>query len=182
MPIALLLQAAPPSAPADDPMRWVPFLVAGAAIVYMLLRNSAKKKRREDPMERAGGAGLSLSQQRNVEREMQHLLVELSQMARQLTAQLDTRSAKLELLIKEADDRLEQLKAASGQLPAPPHDSFRIGPPTAPVAPAAADLRATRHAEIYSLQDAGRTPFQIAEQLGRPAGEIELILALRPRE
>jgi len=39
----------------------------------------------------------------HVERQMQSLLVELSEMSRQISAQLDTRSAKLELLIKEAD-------------------------------------------------------------------------------
>ncbi len=36
-----------------------------------------------------------------------------------------------------------------------------------------------RHAEIYAWADQGRTPREIASQLGRPSGEIELILALR---
>jgi hypothetical protein len=36
-----------------------------------------------------------------------------------------------------------------------------------------------RHAEIYALADQGRSPRDIATHLGRPSGEIELILALR---
>jgi hypothetical protein len=38
-----------------------------------------------------------------------------------------------------------------------------------------------RHAEVYRLADQGQTPQQIAQRLGRPSGEIELILALRAR-
>ncbi len=36
-----------------------------------------------------------------------------------------------------------------------------------------------RHAEVYMLADQGRSSRQIAQQLQRPEGEVELILALR---
>jgi DNA-binding NarL/FixJ family response regulator len=36
-----------------------------------------------------------------------------------------------------------------------------------------------RHAQVYDLADEGLSPPEIARQLGRPSGEIELILALR---
>ncbi len=36
-----------------------------------------------------------------------------------------------------------------------------------------------RHAEIYVLADQGRSSREIAHQLRRPDGEVELILALR---
>ena len=45
---------------------------------------------------------------------MSNLVVEMSEMARQITAQLDTRAAKLELLIKEADEKIARL-GASGE-------------------------------------------------------------------
>ena len=38
-----------------------------------------------------------------------------------------------------------------------------------------------RHAEVYALADEGRSPAEIAARLDRPNGEIELILALRPK-
>jgi hypothetical protein len=34
---------------------------------------------------------------------------------------------------------------------------------------------------VYALADQGQSAYDIANQLGRPRGEIELILALRPR-
>ena len=38
-----------------------------------------------------------------------------------------------------------------------------------------------QHAQIYALLDEGLTSHQIADRLGRPDGEVELIIALRPR-
>ena len=43
---------------------------------------------------------------------MESLLVELSEMARQISAQLDTRSQKLEILIREADEKIAALADA----------------------------------------------------------------------
>jgi hypothetical protein len=37
-----------------------------------------------------------------------------------------------------------------------------------------------RHAEVYALADQGLSARDVARRLGRPNGEIELILALRP--
>jgi hypothetical protein len=109
---------------------------------------------------------------------MTELLVELEQMARQMTAQLDTRSRKLELLIKEADQKIAVLQGAA-QLTAMMTDGSAPGEPAPelPILP----LPDSRHAEVYELADAGQSARQIAQQLGRPHGEIELILALRPR-
>jgi DNA-binding NarL/FixJ family response regulator len=51
-------------------------------------------------------------------------------------------------------------------------------PPAIVAPPADVD---SRHAQIYALSEEGMSTHQIAEQLGRPEGEVELILALRPR-
>src|ERR1700691_5341582 len=96
-----LLLTAPPSQ-----TLWIMVGIAGATILYAVFRPSMKKK---DPLARSPSAA-SLSQQRNVERQMQNLLVELSEMARQLTAQLDTRSQKLEALLQEADEKIAKLQ------------------------------------------------------------------------
>jgi DNA-binding NarL/FixJ family response regulator len=144
-------------------------------LVYLFVRPSLRRK---DPLTRPGGS--SLSQERSVERQMQNLLVELSEMTRQISAQLDTRAAKLELLIREADEKIDRLQttmrsAASTDAIAPrtgsesPLDSA----PTSTIDP--------RHARIYELVDAGQTVSQIAQSLNRPSGEVELILALRPK-
>lgn len=154
----------------DGPVApWAALSAGVLAVIYLLLR---KPHRRGDPL--SSPPGLSLSQQRAVERDMNNLLVELSEMARQISAQLDNRATKLELLIKDADDRIAQLRASMDQPSAPPgEDSAGESPP--PPAPA----NDPRHEEVYRLADEGRSARQIADDLGRPNGEIELILALR---
>ena len=172
--------------------QWIAIGVALFLIVYFVIRPMAKRK--QDPLGKMGTPGGSMSRQRSVEREMSNLLVELSEMARQVTAQLDTRSTKLELLMREADEKIETLRALQNSAPSSP------APATVPVFRQSAAERDAlmqpfeastllssppepqidpRHAEIYALADQGRTPVDIATHLGRPSGEIELILALR---
>lgn len=173
----------------DDPAKQ--WLAIGAGIfllAYFVLRPLARRK--EDPLGSAG-TGPSISRQRSVEREMSNLLVELSEMARQVTAQLDTRSTKLELLMKEADEKIQTLRALNeaGTAPATREDSSPLRSASAEreallkSLPNPTDSPPTdvdpRHAEIYALADAGRSTVDIASRLGRPSGEIELILALR---
>jgi hypothetical protein len=114
---------------------------------------------------------------------MEELTVQLQQVARQINSQIDTRFAKLEACIGDADQRIERLErllrragghegvdvtvsdqptSAPGQTP--DRDSIRIDP---------------MHREIYRLADEGKPPPEIARQLGRTTGEVELILNLR---
>lgn len=173
----------------------------GGFVGLVLLYFFMKPRRRKDPL--SSMPSFPLGRQREVERQMSNLLVELSTMARQITAQLDTRAAKLELLLKEADDKLAELREAN-QTPAlstadnhAPLPLREIDPtelaalsdarPTAEYpALAAASLPSpptanARYSDVYSLADEGRSPAEIARVLSRPAGEIELILALRKR-
>jgi len=177
MPTASLVLAA--AAPNDPAFRWVLIVVAIATILYTVVRPSFKKK---DPLNKKASS-TSLARQRNVERQMESLLVELSEMSRQITSQLDTRSQKLEALIQEADDKIAELKRLSSS-PRPaiesrPAESYERQSLLAPMeSPTNVD---PRHSEIYHLADQGQTAMDIARQLGRPRGEIELILALRAR-
>lgn len=76
-----------------DPFtKWAVIALAMLTIVYAVIRPWFRRK---DPLDRPP-AFSSLAQQRSVERQMQNVLVDLSEMARQITAQLDTRAAKLE--------------------------------------------------------------------------------------
>lgn len=167
-----------------------PYVVMGIGLMilmYLMLRTKLRN-RKKDPLARAPGApGLSL--QRDFERQMNDLLVELAEMARQISAQLDTRAARLETLIREADEKIARLEQSSASRPsAPVHpsvptDYMRLAtsgetpaePPPDPYSPD------PRHGEIYALADQGQKTDAIAARLGRPKGEVELILALRPR-
>jgi hypothetical protein len=163
----------------DPTTRWLALGAAVLTIAYAVFRPMMKKK---DPLAKRQTPGPSLAGQRAVERDMSNLLVELSDMARQITGQLDTRAAKLELLIREADEKIAELRSAvppkevspyAIPKPSVPHVSARepLPPPAAPLSP--------EHADVYELADDGKSPREIAAQLGRPDGEIELILALR---
>lgn len=148
----------------DSFQKWAVICAAGLTILYAIMRPWRKSK---DPLVRPP---ISLSTQREVERQLTDLVVELEQMARQMTGQLDTRAAKLESLIREADAKIAMLR--------------ELGSPASRCPPAgivcdAPDLPDPRHAEVYELADQGRSARQIAQQLERPYGEVELILALR---
>jgi len=166
--------------------QWIVLAIGMIAVTYLLFRGrGGAGARRKDPLEKH--AFSSLSSQRAVERQMQNLLIELSEMARQISAQLDTRSAKLELLIKEADEKLAELKSTISTAKIEPSS---IGSCLAPIPASHCGATANsvpeeppdpRHADVYTMADQGRSPSQIGSALGRPSGEIELILALRPR-
>ncbi len=201
MGVAMLLQSGP-----RDIGQWVALSAGILAVAYLLLR---KGSRRKDPLDHK--PPLTLAQHRQVDRDMGNLLVELSDMARQVSSQLDTRAKKLELLIDEADRRIERLTGimATGapvsptDRPAPrePSPNRDFPPirdlPNARDYPPARDLQThrdfpptptappdgldPRHADIHRLADEGLGARAIAEKLNRPNGEVELILALRHR-
>jgi hypothetical protein len=165
---------------------WMLIGLAAVALVYItVLRPMSKRK---DPLDRPSGFA-TLSQHRHVERDMENLLVELSNMARQITGQLDTRAQKLELLMREADEKIRQLQAASDgstaghhRDDAEPEQNRSVAPdPGSGSAPDPPDEPDPQHVEVYTLADQGRDAYEIAAQLGRQSGEIELILALRGR-
>jgi small-conductance mechanosensitive channel len=139
---------------------WLAITVGLLTILYAVFMRPMRQNKK-DPL--AKPPGFSLSRQRTVEKQMETLLVELSEMARQMTAQIDTRAARLEALLKKADETI----AALGTAP----------PPRAPQRE-----EDQRHAAVYALADSGLTAGQIAQRLARPEGEIELILALRSRK
>lgn len=158
--------------------KWAVICIAIITIIYATMRPLLRKK---DPLSKTPGYA-SLARQRSVEQQMQNVLVEMSEMTRQIAGQLDTRAAKLEALIREADEKI----AALSNAPPPP-------PPTTPIwsrpSPPATELPISSsadqpildpgHALVYALADKGRTLNEIAQELNRPSGEIELILALR---
>lgn len=145
----------------DSVQKWAIICAAVLTVVYAVMRPWRKRK---DPLARPP---VSLSAQREVEKQMTELLVELEQMARQMTAQLETRSAKLELLIKEADERIASLQAGPvGAAAGSPVASLTLPPDPL-------------HAEVCELFSQGHSARQIAQRLGRPYGEVELVLALR---
>jgi hypothetical protein len=180
----------------------VALLISGAALIYGIRRWRrnvvAKGRPTLSSVSAAGSSGNPLNT-REVTTEVHALLADLEETSRRLTAQLDNRYTRLEQLLAEADEkirRLEQLTEAAGQ--AATASTEARSPATQVPEPVVTDaqrtlarLRSERGAPpaeqdpayqpIYTLADLGRTSREIAQQLGRQPGEIELILALRQR-
>jgi hypothetical protein len=158
--------------------KWVLIIAAVLTIVYAVMR--PMKKKRKDPL--AEKKPVSLAGQREVEKQMTDLIVELEKMARQMTSQLDTRAAKLEILLRDADERIETLRSLAA---AAPSNGGTRGLKLAGASVVVDDVEEIpdpRHNEIYELAQNGHSAHQIAQRLGRPYGEVELILALRGHE
>jgi hypothetical protein len=132
-------------------------------------------------------------------RQLEQWEVRMHDLARELSAQLDSKMVAVELLVREAQEqiaRFERLTRMSGQAVPPPSGEIQQSEPAAPAhlgtqaaalprSPqrphllAAARNTPRRHQEVYALADAGQSSAAIAQQLGSPIGEVELILGLR---
>lgn len=118
--------------------------------------------------------------------EQARLLADMRELADRLATELDTKSAKLESLLHEADRKarsLEQARARQDQLDQTQAAEPKPFPREQPAAHTPRPTQSARpepmHAAIHSLSDQGLTPVQIAERTGVPTGQVELILALR---
>jgi hypothetical protein len=125
--------------------------------------------------------------------EMRRWDVEMHDRARELQAQLDSKIAILQHLTVDARQQADRLEAAISRAEAlgqtvpeevPPRivegeEQNRVRIDT--TGARAGNSASRRHAEIYSLADSGMSSAAIANRVGCPIGEIELILGLRGR-
>ncbi|MBN2447559.1 MAG: hypothetical protein JXO22_12575 [Phycisphaerae bacterium] len=86
-------------------------VILAIGIGMWTLRNAQRRARQRSP---ARDLLDQSREERDVRRSMDTMMVELEEFARRVNAQIDTKAAKLEQLIRDADDRLSQLNAASG--------------------------------------------------------------------
>ena len=124
-----------------------------------------------------------LRDQQHLKQDMEELTVQLQQVARQINSQIDTRFAKLETCIADADQRIERLERLLRRAGGHEGVDVTVSDHPAPSPSQAEDRNSIRidpmHREIYRLADEGKPPPEIARQLGRTTGEVELILNLR---
>lgn len=187
-------------------------MLAGVALLAaVLLYNIRKRSRgqadRPDPRERLEHQ----KQTSGMRNDLREMMVELENVTRQFSSQLDARTRKLEKLIEEADRRIEALgqAGAGGRSPesrpepepksksgAGSGDNGAGGAAGGEQASASASDRAGDEAppvdqpveptpvakKVYQLADAGCDAAQIARELNEHIGKVELILALRQEE
>ncbi|MCH8150418.1 MAG: hypothetical protein IH987_20975 [Planctomycetes bacterium] len=117
-------------------------------------------------------------------RDVEKAMVELEQVARQIHGQIDTRFAKLEMIIRDADQRIATLsrladKSSGGSVSGSALD-VTLDSQNPNVRNSRPDYSGDqRHDAIYRMADGAMSAADIAREAGKTTGEIELILALR---
>jgi uncharacterized membrane protein YccC len=160
----------------------VPLILAAIAAVFLLsgIRRRQRERARNStpPVSRkfreASRSPDSQSQEQ-LRRDLEQLLGELQDLSRKIGAEIDTRFAKLEAAMRDADRRIAVLTRLSraGEAPTPSEAS------PASEAPSGRSDEDPRYTVVYELADAGFSAVDIARDLGKTPGEIELILNLR---
>ena len=127
-------------------------------VMMMVRRQQRRSEQRESEMtqgveKRRGDSELRAT--------MERLVIELEELSREVSAKIDTKMRTLEVLIRQADERIDVLK---NLVPTSDEKSREL---------------ASRYGEVYELADSGTSLGDIAKQTGMHAGEVELILSLR---
>lgn len=154
--------------------------IAGlSAVMISTHRRARESQRKSKPRARERYA--RIEEEQGAKRDLEQVMMELDQLSRQIHGRIDTKLARLEIVIRDADQRIERL---SGLI-----ETMRREAPRPCVTSDVQDSHQSsenpscqedlRHAEVYRLADSGLSPVDIARNVGRTAGEIELILALR---
>jgi len=136
--------------------------------------------------------------------QMNELMAALADLSRQINGQIDTRLAKLEILLRQADEKIDALNRHKEKYPNSDQKQSSTKKQPAPSEQAdkelsgedIKDIAAQFHQslppekqtngenlspqarQILELFNQGISKIDIAQQLGRPIGEIELILSL----
>lgn len=155
-------------------------LLIGAAIIGMFFMMASMRRwqqRAQRPRREPVPQPRPQSMEREMRRDLESLMVELQELSRKISAEIDTRFVKLETAIRDADRRIATLnRLARGQETA----SFADLPAASSAGEFDPGVAAdTRHQVVYELADAGFSPVEIARDLGKTPGEVELILNLR---
>ena len=158
---------------AGEPGNLGNYAIGGIAVVALLLIVMNMRGRRgvgrgEDPRDFAQRqiARLRESLHGDGGGESGSSILSLAEAQREINAQVDTKLQHLETVISDADSRIARLTQLieqydAGDLPRP----------------GGANVQA---AVVLALDEAGRSPEQIAEQLGRSVEEVRTILTSRP--
>lgn len=152
----------------EQAQQLVPIALASIAVFFMML---SLRRRQGQPRRPSREPVPQPRPQVSPElyRDLDELIVELQELSRRISAEIDTRFAKLETAIRDADRRIAVLHRLGRR-----EDGAAIRPGSDP----ATDTD-SRHVVVYELADAGFSPVEIARDLGKTPGEVELILNLR---
>lgn len=149
-------------------------LALGLVAVYLLMSSLRRKQMQQARSKKNSGPRKpepAQSQQLRMRQNIESLLVELQELSRKISAEIDTRFARLETVIRDADRRIATLHRLERQF------ADKYGEKKNP-----ASDNGNLHTVVYELTDAGLSPKEVARDLGKTVGEVELILNLRAKQ
>ncbi len=173
--------------------------VLGLVVVATTLVIAATRRRirrsQADRVDSVQRRSADLHRSSQTTRDVEQVMIELDRLARDIHGRIDTRFAKLERVIRDADERIDQLarllREAEGgpalditvgdapHTPAPLLDSEAPSPRVSASTSDKTTAASAAVRTIHQLADEGKPAVQIAATIGRPIGEVELILSLR---
>ncbi|MDX2018456.1 MAG: hypothetical protein SFY95_12565 [Planctomycetota bacterium] len=128
---------------------------------------------------RGAGDDAALHQTREQTQELRRVARDARELTRILARELDARAEKLTTLLAEADG-VQAPRPREATRAVTRSAAGEVEPPEVVVrSEAARGLLDPSHAEVHELADRGLSAVEIAKRLGRPPGQVELILALR---
>lgn len=169
--VASLVPSSTVAASAVDSNQWI-LLGVGVFVLLGLLVWQRNQRLRQ-----SGDNSDSRHREWNkTQREITEIMSHLEQLSLQIHQKIDQRLARLDALVRQADERIDQLNRLERSRQGITPLDIELASET-PQSSEAADENP--HQPIYRLADAGYTPIQIAKKLSRHTGEVELILSLR---
>lgn len=162
------------------------FLPVAGILFIILGLFSMRSKRQRKPVKPAREQLEELRQRKEVRNDLSRVMVEVEELTRRFSAQIDAKTIKLEHMIQEAEVRIDQLRQLEQRLETaslprtdtPPHPTPSPEPASPPPTPTGSSMGDLRES-VHKLADQGLEPADIAEKLDEHLGKIELILALR---
>jgi hypothetical protein len=165
----------------DPAQLFLPALGIGVLTIIMISTRNRIKRSQSSSRPSAMECYAELHDERGATRDLEAVMMELDQLSRQIHGRLDTKLAKLEALIRDADQRIEKLARLQRASAGEPTIDVTLEPeaPGRPADPPPPPAEPNSHEAVYRFADSGLKPVEIASELGRNTGEIELILSLR---
>jgi hypothetical protein len=188
-----------------EAMRPVAILLAAAFVLIVFTRRRMLRRQKKNVMVSTPPPAAAI-QPREMYDQLNLLMSELVTLSRQINGEIDTRCARLNILLREADQKIAQFEKLHGLPPS------RLDGPLADggaefKSPAAKNQQIARGyndlskqnrpmpssaenltpgqiddndqtRQILELAKTGMSPLAIAKTLDRPVGEIQLILAI----
>lgn len=176
----MLLAAIPKPMISSEQLAIVAVVVA---VTTIFILNTRRKLRNlgNDPRTYVKELRSRVQEEKAAAGDVGQVMRELDDLARQIHGRIDTRIAKVEAIIRDADRRIDALSRLVREARGLGVMDAVCGDPDPGATPPPRPRVEVRepHGEVCRLAEAGLTAQQISAELGRSVGEVELILSLQ---